>query len=126
MSPVVTKQKKAAIFTELLSRHVSDVTMKFILLLNAKDREGGIQEIIAQFFRLRDELMGIARVKAKSVVPFTDSQSKDLVRQLERMTKKTVKVDYALDPWLMGGFIVQHGDTVWDASVKHQLEVDNE
>jgi F-type H+-transporting ATPase subunit delta len=122
-SPVITTVRKEQALSEIFTGRVSDLTMKFIQLLASKDRESILPEVIHQFIKLRDERLGILNVTARSAAKFTDAQHQQLVRQLEEATKKKVNITYTLDPSLKGGFLVQHGDTVWDASVRHQLDV---
>jgi F-type H+-transporting ATPase subunit delta len=96
--------------------------MKFVLFLAAKGREGLLLEVIGQFDRLRDRKQGVIHATVKSVVPFTKAQEELLVRQLESATGKKLRLTYVIDASLKGGFTVQQEDTVWDASVRHQLE----
>jgi len=122
-SPVVNKETKARILAQLLRGKVSLFTEKFILLLSSKGREGLLPEIIRQFYDLRDKQRGIIHVVTRTAVKFSDDQHRTLVRQIEAATKKQARIDYVIDPTLKGGFIVQHADTVWDASVRHQLNI---
>ena len=122
-SPVVTAEKKKRVLMEILKGSVSDLTMTFIMLLASKDREGLLPELIRQFSRLRDQRLGILDVTARASVKFTDAQEQNLVRQIEQATKKKVRMNVVLAPELKGGFTVQFEDTVWDASVRRQLEV---
>ena len=121
-SPVVNTQKKRVVFGDLLTGRVSDLTTKFILLLLSKYREGLLPEIIMQFQRLHDERLGILNVTVRTAIEFTKEENTRLVQQLEQQTGKKVRARYVLDPPIRGGFIVQYDDTVWDASVHHQLE----
>jgi F-type H+-transporting ATPase subunit delta len=122
-SPVVNKEKKKSVFTELFRGKVNELTLKFILLLTTKDKEGILPEIIQQFYRLRDERLGILNVAVRTAVKFSDAQEKSLVNNLEQSTKKKIRLKYVIDKSIKGGFTVQHEDTVWDASVRHQLEL---
>lgn len=122
-NPIITNEKKKRVFSELLLNRVSDVTLNFINLLSSKNRESLLPEIIRQFNKLRDEKLGILDVTARTAVKFTSAQELELVRQLGSVTKKKVRVKYLLDPSLIGGFTIQFDDTVWDASVQHQLEL---
>jgi F-type H+-transporting ATPase subunit delta len=122
-SPVVNAEKKKRLLAEIFQGKVNDSTMKFMILLASKGREGLLPEIIRQFYRLRDEHLGILNVMAKTAVKFTEAQEKQLVSQLEHVTKKKIRISYLVDPSLKGGFTVRHEDTVWDASVSHQLEL---
>ncbi|MBI1803622.1 MAG: ATP synthase F1 subunit delta [Ignavibacteriae bacterium] len=122
-SPVVSKQKKKTVFAELFKTKFSDVTMKFILLLTSKGREGLLPDIIQQFYKLRDERMGILNVTARTVVAMNKTQEEQLIRSIQDLTKKKVRIKRVADPSLIGGFTVQYDDTVLDASVKRQLEI---
>jgi F-type H+-transporting ATPase subunit delta len=79
--------------------------------------------IIEQFRLLVDERMGIVRAEVSSAVALNKQQEKGLVRQLEGYTGKKVQVQYSLDRSLQGGFTARIGDTVFDASIRHQLEL---
>ena len=122
-SPVVNSERKKRILSELFQGTVGDVTMKFLNLLASKGREGLLPEIIQQFYRLRDQHLDILNVTARTAVKFSDAQEHQLIGQLERVTKKKIRIGFVVDPSLKGGFTVQYDDTVWDASVRHQLEL---
>jgi len=122
-SPVVNKEKKKRILKELLQGNISESTFKFVLLLASKGREELLPEITQQFYRLRDARLGIINVTARTAVRFSDTQEKQLVNQLERATKKKIRLQSVIDPLLKGGFTIHYEDTVWDASVRHQLEL---
>lgn len=122
-SPVINHEKKKHALTEILRGKIGDLTFRFVLLMTSKGREALLPEVIQQFHKLRDERLGILQVDAWSAIPFKPDQEQQLSRQLELATKKKVRLTYSLDPSLKGGFIVQHEDTVWDASVRRQLEL---
>jgi F-type H+-transporting ATPase subunit delta len=122
-SPVVNVEKKKKIVAEIFKGTVSDLTLKFLLFLASKGREGLLPEIIRQYYRLRNERLGILDVKTATAVPMTKAQEQDLIAQLEKVTKKKIRIHTVIDPSLKGGFTVQHEDTVWDASVRHQLDL---
>jgi F-type H+-transporting ATPase subunit delta len=48
-------------------------------------------------------------------------QKAGLTRVLERLTGKRVEAQYSLDPALIGGAVVQIGSTIYDGSVREQL-----
>lgn len=122
-SPVINTEKKKRLLSELLQSKISELTFKFITLLASKDRESILPEIIQQFYRLRDERLGILNVKVRTAVQFMSDQEKQLMGQLEKALKKKIRIIYREDSSLKGGFTVQYDDTVWDASVNHQLDM---
>lgn len=122
-SPIVAKDKKQTIIRELFKKKISEIVLGYIQEIVVKGRENILGEILAQYFVLRDEQLGIVRVSVKTSVEFSAKQEKDLVKQLEVMTKKKVDITFSLDKTLRGGFIARVGDTVLDGSVKRQLEI---
>ncbi|HZY10506.1 MAG TPA: ATP synthase F1 subunit delta [Bacteroidota bacterium] len=122
-SPVIKTEKKKRLLSELFQGKLSDITFKFVTLLASKDREGILPDIIQQFYRLRDKRLGILNVKVRTAVQFLSGQEEQLMGQLERVLKKKIRVNYVKDSSLKGGFTVQYDDTVWDASVNHQLDM---
>ena len=52
----------------------------------------------------------------------TPGEKRDLENRIERLTSKKVRPRYALDPQLLGGVSVRVGSTIYDGSVRGQLE----
>jgi len=121
-TPVISTMKKKGVLEIILRDRVDPLTMNFLRLLATKKRESVLPEIIRQFYRLRDERLGILDVTARTAVPFTKNQEDDLVKRINRVTNKKVRIHFIEDPSLKGGFTIQYDDTVWDASVRRQLE----
>jgi F-type H+-transporting ATPase subunit delta len=122
-SPIVKTFRKKSIMSEIFDGKVNALTMKFLLLLVAKEREPILREIIKRFFRLKDERTGVLDVTARTAVGFSKPQEDELARRLGEATKKKIRIRWIADPALKGGFTVQYEDTVWDASVRRQLEL---
>ncbi|HUN66473.1 MAG TPA: ATP synthase F1 subunit delta [Bacteroidota bacterium] len=122
-SPVVNTVKKRGILTLIFEGKVSPLTLKFLQLLAQRKRVAILPEIIARFFKLRDEQTGVLDVAARSTIPFSKDQESELTKRLSEATGKKISLRWRIDPALMGGFTIQYEDTVWDASVRRQLEL---
>jgi F-type H+-transporting ATPase subunit delta len=122
-SPVINKEMKKKALREVLSGRTGETFSSFCLLLAAKDRESLLPEIVRQFHRLRDERLGILNVTARSAAEFSPEQKARLGEQIGRVTGKKAVLTVERDASLIGGFTVQYEDTVWDASVRRQLEL---
>lgn len=122
-SPVISKDKKKAIFAELFRSRVSDATLSFLNLLTAKGREDVLADVIAEFFRMREEKLGIVTVEVRAATELTQEQHQDIQRRFEGFTQKKVRISFSLDKQLRGGFVARVGDTVFDGSVQRQLEL---
>jgi F-type H+-transporting ATPase subunit delta len=122
-SPIIRTAKKAGAFKALFATRVNPHTMSFLDLLIAKQREGILAETIVQYMKLRDIQMGIVTIHVVAAVELTTKQQEALRGQMERFTGKKVRLELSVDPGIKGGIVVRVGDTVLDASVKHQLEI---
>jgi F-type H+-transporting ATPase subunit delta len=122
-SPIVPAGKKASIFKELFATRVKAPTMAFINLLIRKQREEVLEDAIVQFMALRDIQLNVVNITVVSAVELAGTQEEALRRQLERHTGKTVRLHLSINPAVKGGLVVRVGDTVLDASIRHQLEL---
>ncbi len=122
-SPIINTERKKHVFAILFEGKIADLTLRFIILLTMKNREGLLNDIIQQYEVLRDRQRGILNITVQTAVRLTSEQEKDFARRLGDTTGKNVRMTFAVDPALRGGFTVQYNDTVVDASVRHQLDL---
>jgi F-type H+-transporting ATPase subunit delta len=50
------------------------------------------------------------------------AQQQSLVQKLQQITGKQIRIETAVDPSLIGGVVAQVGSTIYDGSVRQQLE----
>lgn len=122
-SPVIKKEKKKEVIAVLFRTRVSKITMSFLDLLVEKSREDALKQIVEQFFALRDSKLGIVNVDVRAAAEFSKDQHQAIEQRFATMTKKKVRVSFSLDKQLKGGFIARIGDTVYDGSIRRQLEL---
>jgi F-type H+-transporting ATPase subunit delta len=72
---------------------------------------------------LKDEHIGEAQVSVKTVYEFSEEQKRVLTEYLEKTLDKKVRLTFTIDEDLIGGFVAKAGDTLFDASLQHQLEL---
>jgi F-type H+-transporting ATPase subunit delta len=97
--------------------------LDFLQLLAQKGRESVLSEIIEEYFKLNDERLGIVNVRLSAAVELTKEQNDSLVKYFESATQKKIQIHAELDKNLIGGFTARVGDTVFDGSVRRQLEL---
>ena len=122
-SPVVKLEKKQSILSLIFKDKISDDSLNFIKFVVEKNRENILDSIIKKFLELRDEKLGLVRVEVKTSFDFTDEQKEKLRKRLESILNKKASLKFVIDKSLVGGFIARVGDTVYDASIKHQLDL---
>lgn len=121
-SPLLTPQIKSDTFQQLFTDGVHPLTINFFKLLALKQRERYLVAIMDVFSAIVDEAAGRVVAKVTTAVPITQNQEQQLVQQLSAYSGKQVRLETETDEQIQGGFIVQLGDTVFDASVTTQLQ----
>ena len=122
-SPAVKRPKKRAIIARLgKSLGLSDIGQNFLLVLAHHRRITDLSDAIRAFERMVDERLGRLQVDVASASELKDSQQAALIRQLETTTGKKVSLNLTVDDGLVGGMIVRLGSTVYDGSVRGQLD----
>ena len=121
-SPLLTPQVKSDTFQQLFTDGMHPLTINFFKLLALKQRERYLVAIMDVFSAIVDEAAGRVVAKVTTAVPITQNQEQQLVQQLSTYSGKQVRLETETDEQIQGGFIVQLGDTVFDASVTTQLQ----
>ena len=122
-SPIVKGDKKLGILNAVTRDRISEMTTSFNRLLVTKNRESFLPEIIEAFIRLYKEHRNINTVMLTTAVPVGDEIKRSLVEQLKKTTAmKNIELVAEVDPDLIGGFVLQAGDKLIDASIAYDLK----
>ena len=78
--------------------------------------------IVEQLEKELNARLGFAEAEISSARELRDPEKRSLESQIEKVTGKKVRASYALDASLLGGAVVRVGSTIYDGSVKGQLE----
>lgn len=94
----------------------------FLLLLVRNGRASYLQRVLRTFVDLHCEASGLAHVILTSAVP-SEALEKQVRESIESSTGKKVLMETELDPSLIGGYRVEVGGMMLDASVRRQFEL---
>ena len=122
-SPAVAKGPKQAVVTKLVEKLGSSKTLRNFLCVLVENRRTLLLPQIQQAFE--QELLarlGVAEAHVVSARTLSGPERADLESALGRITGKRVEARYGEDPSLIGGAVVWVGSTVYDGSVRTQLE----
>lgn len=125
LSPVISDQKKSQIFKAVFKEKVSLLTFSFFDLVFSKRREWILREISEAFFEKYRELKGIEIIEITTAVEISEELKNiihDRFQSLPRFQNKTVEIRSKIDESILGGFIAQSDDILFDASVKNDLQ----
>jgi F-type H+-transporting ATPase subunit delta len=126
MSPVITGDKKEKIFSAVFGEHVSKLTVSFFNLLFRKGREVAVKEINAAFDQMYRDHHNIHIVEITTAAPVDENVNSYLTGKLKarpRYQGADLQVTNKVDSDIIGGFILQVGDLLYDASIRHDLAV---
>lgn len=121
-SPVINASKKLSITKAVFGSNVSDLTNRFIQLLIEKGREGNLTEIAQSFQEQYDEIHHIKKVSVTTASKMDDSTRKKVSEKIASfLPGSTVEIEEHINEDLIGGFVIEMGDKLYDASVKREL-----
>jgi F-type H+-transporting ATPase subunit delta len=120
-SPVIKKDKKIAVLTEVFEKKVSVVSMAFLRLITNKNRESQLEAILVSFEELYKERKNIFTAVVTSAVGL-DQKTRDKVLDLVKtQLKGEVELIEKVDKNTIGGFVLRVGDKQIDRSVANEL-----
>ena len=101
---------------------VSAQVRNFLFVVIDHRRVHEFSSIVEAFETLLDERLGFVRADVSSAQDLTEAQRAALEAQLSRLAGKKAKLRFTTDPALMAGVVARVGSTVYDGSVRGQLE----
>lgn len=122
-SPIINVGKKAEIFDALFEGKVTKLTKAFLDIVLRKGREALLPEISTEFLNQYKVMKGISTVRLTTAAPISDATLEGLKTKLlsSTATDQLVDIETKVDESIIGGFIVEIGDKLIDASVSHKL-----
>lgn len=122
-NPSVNHKQKIKLLDAIIKKMGGSAMLRnFVAVLVDQRRIAQIGDIAEQFAKELDERMGIAQARVKSARVLSETERKDLERELTGLTGKIIRATYAEDAKLLGGAMVRVGSVIYDGSVRGQLE----
>jgi F-type H+-transporting ATPase subunit delta len=123
LSPAVAPSRKRAVIARLTEpMGVTKAVRNFLFVVIDHRRVHEFSSIVDAFEALLDERLGYVRADVASAHELTQPQRAGLEAQLSRLAGKQAKVRFTTDPALVAGVVARVGSTVYDGSVRGQLE----
>jgi F-type H+-transporting ATPase subunit delta len=122
-SPAVSADQKRAVLDAVVGQMgITRTIRNFIAILIDHRRIAMLDDMAKQFDSELNAQLGLAEAEVSSARPLSTDGKRELESQLERLTGKKVRATYSSDPGLLGGVVVRVGSTIYDGSVRGQLE----
>jgi len=122
-SPSVASDQKLNLLDAVAKKlGVSREVRNFVAVLISNRRIHAYGEIAKNAIEQINERLGIADAEIVSVRELGAEERRRLEDQVANVTGKRLRVRYSLDQKLMGGVVVKVGSTIYDGSVRGQLQ----
>jgi F-type H+-transporting ATPase subunit delta len=115
-----TKEKQAAL--EKVLDGADDRLVNFLDLLIENHRMPVIFRIRREYDRLWEQEKRLLPVVLTSAVELDEQTIEDLGARIGERTGRTVTLTKRVDPDILGGIVVQVGNSILDASIRNRLE----
>ncbi len=121
-SPIIKSDKKDAIVTAVLGSRISPLTASFIKLLTSKGREASLPEIATSFMTQYRVMNNISEVRLITAAPVSEEVKESIRHKVAAaLPGQKIEMTSKVQPELIGGFILEMGDKLVDASIKRDL-----
>lgn len=122
-NPIFPVEKRRLVLDDVARRIALSKTVRnFVMLLLDKGRILALPDIARVYRTLVDEHAGRVRATVTSSRPLDPMLETRLKSALEKQSGKTVILEKKEDPSIIGGLVTQLGDTLYDGSVRTQLQ----
>jgi F-type H+-transporting ATPase subunit delta len=122
-TPAVPVNRKRAVVGRIAGLlKLSPIARNFLFVLIDHRRIALLGAVLDSFELIVEERLGFARAEVSSPRELTEAQRGAIAAQLESITGKRIRMRFAVDAALIGGVVARIGSTVYDGSVRGQLQ----
>lgn len=112
---------KREVFAGVLGAEYEEITRNFIFLLFEKRRESYLFDIYREYVRLANQERNIMEAEMWTATEIPSQDKEALEKKLSQFTGKNIRLEYKVDPQLLGGAVLKIGDKVLDGSIANRL-----
>lgn len=121
-SPIIKADTKKKIVESVTAGKLSEITASFNRLLITKNRESNLPEIVSSFISQYKAHKNIYTLKLTTAAPVSDAVKKAITEQVKQSGGfEHIELEEKIDEDIIGGFVLQVGDKLIDASIAYDL-----
>lgn len=120
-SPSIPKDERCAVLEKAFGDVQPEHVMSFIGVLVQHGHIRELDDCLEAYTQLHDEHCRLSTAYVTSAVELTAGEKAALIEKLTRRFQRTIHLECAVDPSLLGGLVVQVDGKVIDGSLKHKL-----
>jgi len=123
MNPSIASDQKLRVLDAIAGRiGMFPQVRNFLAVIMDHQRLGELNEILTEYHAVADEQSNMAEAEITSARPLNDQDRAELEAQVSRLAGGRVRATYHQDATLLGGAVVRIGSTVYDGSIRAQLQ----
>jgi F-type H+-transporting ATPase subunit delta len=123
MNPSITTEQKLKVLDAIAGRiGMFPQVRNFLAVIMDHQRLSELDEILAEYHLVADEQSNMTEAEITSARPLNDQDRAELQAQVEKLAGGRVRTTYRQDAALLGGAVVRIGSTVYDGSIRAQLQ----
>ena len=120
-TPTISDGEKLVLVENTFKDKTSDYVCNFLRLLVLKKRVAYFPQICNAFRILYNERFKIAEITVTSSMPLNDGLREKITQRMSQITGKAVSLTEKVDKSVIGGIVVDYGNTRLDGSIKTRL-----
>jgi len=120
-SPIIDVTKRSKTLSAIFTNRVTDLTLRFLLVLNAKGRLNHIESINVAFDLLVQEAFGRIEVDVFTPYELDENAISSIKERVQSMLNKEPVLHPYVDKAMLGGLKLRIGDQLIDGSVQTKL-----
>jgi F-type H+-transporting ATPase subunit delta len=122
-NPAIARAAKHSAIEAIVTRMGASRTLRnYLFVIVDQRRAGMLIEIEQAFSRLLDARQGITQALVTSATELTARERQELDVALGKLTGEKVQAQFTTDAALIGGAVVRIRSTIYDGSVRAQLQ----
>lgn len=122
-APSIPDEQKRALLDAIVAREgISRPVRNFMAVLMDHRRIKFLEPVVTEFEQELNRRMGFVEAQIVSARVLAEPERSRLEAQVEKLTGHKVRARYTQDGSILGGAIIKVGSTIYDGSVKGQLD----
>jgi F-type H+-transporting ATPase subunit delta len=123
MNPSIANEQKLKVLDAIAGRiGMFPQVRNFLAVIMDHQRLAELDEILTEYHAVADDQSGLTEAEVTSARPLNDEDRAELEAQVAKLAGGRVRTTYFQDPSLLGGAVVNIGSTVYDGSIRTQLQ----
>jgi F-type H+-transporting ATPase subunit delta len=123
-SPIINTGKKLSVIHTIFEGKIGTTTKAFFDIVIKKGREMYLPEIAVDFIAQYKVYNKISTITLTTATPLAESALNEIKAKLlnSNITMDKLDIITKIDPAIIGGFVIEVGDKLYDASITHKLD----